>query len=91
MRFGPLLIALAFVGCTYRGGVGRATYAPGSTQDDVAHRLAPGDRVLFRDDRLMIIDGPQGGRELRFDDRGRLGTDMPAGAGAGGRGGGGPR
>jgi heme A synthase len=73
----PLLgvAAAALAGCSWRAGTGDGQYVVGQTQSQVISGLAPQQRVLFRDDDLMIVEDAQTGRaaRLRFRD-GRLDT-----------------
>lgn len=69
------LVVLA--GCSWHAGTGGGPYATGQTQSEVVSGLSPRQRVLFRDDDLMIVEDAHTGRatRLRFDD-GRLDTWM---------------
>lgn len=62
-------------GCSWRGGTGGSpgAYGTGATQDDLRVRMRSDERVLFRDDKQMIVESADGQRRVhRFDDRGRL-------------------
>ena len=74
-------IALLIAGCGHDSGTRSGPLGYGATQDQLRSRLRSDERVLFRDARMMIIEGPEGRRRVYFED-GRATRTVPEPGGA---------